>query len=39
MDLFKFPHPGGFQQIFIDGAGAFIVQMDLGHRGTVDFTF
>jgi len=34
-----FANIGGVQQVFINGAGAFVVQFALGHCGTVDFGF
>ena len=37
MDLFVFSNIGGVQQVFINGAGAFVVQLALGGLDAVDF--
>jgi hypothetical protein len=37
--LFVFTNVGGFQQVFIDGAGAFVMELALGGGNAVNFGF
>ena len=36
VDLLVLGHAGGVEQVFVDGAGAFVVQFAVGDRDTVD---
>jgi hypothetical protein len=39
VDLLVFGNVGGFQQVFINRAGAFVMQLALGDGDAVDFGF
>ena len=39
MDLLVFSQVGGVQQVFVNGAGAFIIELAVGDGGAVDFGF
>jgi hypothetical protein len=39
VDLLVFSDVGGIEQVFINGAGALVVQFTLGDGDTVDFGF
>jgi hypothetical protein len=36
VDLLEFADAGSFQQVFVDGAGAFVVQFAVGNGGAMD---
>ena len=39
MNLLVFAQIGGFQQIVVDAAQAFVIEFPVRHDGTVDFGF
>ena len=39
VDLFVLTNVGGVQQVFVDGAGAFVMELALGGGDAVDFGF
>ena len=39
MDLFVLTNVGGIKQVFVDGAGAFVMELALGRGNAVDLGF
>jgi hypothetical protein len=39
VDLFVLTNIGGVEQVFVDGAGAFVMQLALGRHHAMDFGF
>src|SRR5215469_3476130 len=37
LDLLVVEHAGGLQQLAVDGAGAFVIELRMSHAGTVEF--